>query len=109
MAMDRAARTEQYKAEPMLRLLDAWVLDAVGVLDEQTSARLAAMAPKIAQTFGVTAPTWQQAVEATMHFPPTLAADVRTSWETNERRFEAEDQRADPIDFAHAFVDTNLR
>ena len=46
--------SDRYDDKPFLRYVDAWVLDAIGHLDEPTRAYCAAMEPTMRQSLGLT-------------------------------------------------------
>ncbi len=61
----------RYAGKPLLRLLDAYVLDALGVLDQRMARANEEMAPKIIAALNVSASTRQQAVEVSKEMPPS--------------------------------------
>jgi len=73
--------TVRYAGKPLRRLLDAYVLDALGVLDERTARANEKMAPKLIAALNVSASTWQQAIEVSMEMPPSSAQELRVRWE----------------------------
>ena len=50
--------TARYEGRPMIRVLDAWFLDALGALDENAATSMEQLAPRLAQTFNVTPGPW---------------------------------------------------
>ena len=100
--------SDRYTDKPFLRFVDAWVLRAIGHLDEATDAYCKAMVPSLEKSFGVTG-SWPQIVERQMKFPPDLPAQIRRIWEGGKARFEAGNGEApDPVQFAMIFVDRNF-
>lgn len=100
--------SDRYAGKDFLRFVDAWVLDAIGHLDEPTRAYCAAMEPTLRQSLGLTG-SWQQMVAQQMKFAPDLPAQIRKIWEDGKARFEADnDSPADPVQFAMIFVDRNF-
>jgi hypothetical protein len=99
--------TNRYKGKPMLRLLELYVLWAIGELTSDDDARLEAMAPKLQQTLGGDG-TWQGALASTMHFPATMPEAIRDLWERNSGIAKANGERLDSQRFAEMFVDANL-
>ncbi|MCY1718465.1 hypothetical protein OVA26_16135 [Microbacterium sp. SL62] len=67
----------RYDGKPVLRLLDSYVLDAIGALDEKTVQGNTILAPKIAQALKVEADTWQRAVELSMDLPEDSIVELR--------------------------------
>lgn len=98
----------RYDDKPFLRYVDAWVLDAIGHLDEPTRAYCVAMEPTIRQSLRLTG-SWKQMVAQQMKFAPDLAGQIRKIWEDGKLRFEQGNGRpADPAQFAMTFVDRNF-
>lgn len=97
--------TDRYSDAPFLRYVDAWVLDAIGHLDDATRAYCVAMEPTIAHSLGQRG-SWQEMVAAQMKFAPDLADQIRLNWATGKAKFEAATgAAADPVQFAFHFVD----
>lgn len=102
------ALTDRYTDKPFLRFVDAWVLKAIGQLDEATEAYCKAMVPQLEQSFGTTG-SWEQIVEKQMKFGPDLPAQILEIWESGKARFEeGNGEAADPRQFAMIFVDRNF-
>ena len=102
------ALTDRYTDKPFLRFVDAWVLKAIGQLDEATEAYCKAMVPQLEQSFGTTG-SWEQIVERQMKFGPDLPAQILEIWESGKARFEeGNGEAADPRQFAMIFVDRNF-
>ncbi|KTE24513.1 MULTISPECIES: hypothetical protein [unclassified Sphingopyxis] len=100
--------SDRYDDKPFLRYVDAWVLNAIGHLDEPTRAYCVAMEPTIRQSLGLTG-SWVQMVAQQMKFGPELPDQVRKIWEEGRLRFEQGNGRpADPVQFAMTFVDRNF-
>ncbi|WP_332818028.1 hypothetical protein [Sphingopyxis sp.] len=100
--------TDRYTDKPFLRFVDAWVLKAIGHLDEATETYCQAMVPQLEQSFGL-AGDWEQIVEKQMKFAPELKAQIRKIWTEGKARFEeGNGQPADPVQFAYIFVDRNF-
>jgi hypothetical protein len=99
----------RYEGRPWLRLLDAYVLWAIGAIDDDTVARLERMTPKLRETFKKPGARWFEIVESEMDFPETLPATLSSSWEKNTRIAAERNEVIDPVDFAHRTVDENFR
>ncbi|MBD3746410.1 MAG: hypothetical protein IE932_09375 [Sphingopyxis terrae] len=100
--------SDRYEDKPFLRYVDAWVLDAIGHLDEATRAYCAAMEPTLHHSLGLTG-SWQEMVAQQMKFAPDLPAQIRKIWDDGRVRFAAAHGRpADPVQFAMTFVDRNF-
>ncbi len=100
--------SNRYEDKPFLRYVDAWVLNAIGHLDEPTRAYCVAMEPTLRQSLNLTG-NWTSMVAEQMKFPPELPEQIRKIWEDGKGKFEAANGRAaDPAQFAMTFVDRNF-
>ena len=99
--------TDRYEGKPFLRLLDSYVLDAIGQLGEPQCQSLQAMEPKLSAVYNVSG-SWQDIVAAQMNFPPELPAEIRRIWENGSAKMAELGQTADPMEFTRQFVDTNF-
>lgn len=100
--------SDRYTNKPFLKLLDCFILDAIGHLDAESDAALTAIEPQLATTFGIAAP-WRSIVIQKMQFPDGIAGAVREVWEKGAVRFrEAQGHEPDPGEFTRVFVDTNF-
>ncbi|MEG3180460.1 hypothetical protein [Sphingomonas sp. LT1P40] len=77
-----------YAGKPFLRLLDSYVLDAIGVLDAKSDATLTAMEPKFREIFGATG-DWRTIVAQRMQFPDGMAGAIREVWVKGRAKFIA--------------------
>ncbi len=101
--------SDRYTDKPFLRFVDAYVLKAIGHLDDATESYCQAMVPQLKQSFGVTG-SWEQIVAQQMKFGPDLPAQIRKIWTDGKARFEVGNGMApDPVQFAYLFVDKNLQ
>jgi hypothetical protein len=95
---------ERYEGKPLLRLLELWVLRAIGKLSEQFEVHLVEMEPDLRQSFSRTG-TWFEMLEAELELPPTMKDAVNAEW---QRQTEASAEVLDPELFARTYVDRNL-
>ncbi|WP_428629582.1 hypothetical protein [Sphingopyxis sp.] len=101
--------TDRYTDKPFLRFVDAYVLKAIGHLDDATETYCKAMVPQLEQSFGVTG-SWERIVEQQMKFGSELPGQIRKIWTDGMVRFKQGNGTApDPVQFAYLFVDKNLR
>lgn len=100
--------TVRYAGKPLLRLLDAYVLDALGALDERTARSNEEMAPKIIAALSVSASTWQQAIEVSMEMPPSSAQELRVKWEQYVHEALAAGVTPDVLAWTHKMVDVRF-
>jgi hypothetical protein len=99
----------RYEGQPWLRLLDAYVLWAIGALDDDTAARLERMTGKLQETYQRPGARWFEIVESEMDFAQTLPATLASSWAQNSQIAAQRNEVLDPVDFAHRIVDENFR
>lgn len=100
--------SDRYEGKPFLRLVDCYVLDAIGHLDEVQDAQLTEMTPKFREIFGEQG-DWREIVVARMKFPDGIGEAIRQVWESGHARFvEANGREPDPEEFTRFFVDTNF-
>ena len=97
----------RYDGKPFLRLLDCYVLKAIGCLDPQQEAALVAMEPRLAQVYGSEG-RWDAIVAKQMNFPEDLPARIAGIWEAGKAKAAGIGLTVDPIEFTTQFVDTNF-
>jgi hypothetical protein len=99
---------DRYTGKPFLRLLDCYVMDAIGVLDPEDDAMLTRAEPKFHKMFHTTG-KWRQIVETRMNFPAGMKGAVKELWEKGRPRFkEKHGYEPNPWDFTVHFIDTNF-
>ena len=98
---------QRYEGKPLLRLLECYVLFAIGQLGEGQSETLRRIEPKLALTYNRSG-TWDQIIHDEMGFPDSLPVKIREVWENNLARVRASGGEIDPNEFAMAFVDQNF-
>ena len=98
----------RYTGKPLLRLVDSYVLDAIGHLPREVDAKLTDMEPKFAETFGETG-SWREMVARQMRFPDGLPGAIRQMWDAGRAKFVAEQgHEPDPAEFTQTFVDSKF-
>lgn len=97
----------RYDGKPFLKLLDCYVLSSIGHLAEDQEQALNAMAPKLAETFGVRG-SWFDIVATQMNLPHDFPQNIKRIWLQGKAKAEEQGFSVDPEEFAHHFVDTNL-
>jgi len=104
---DHRPNPDRYEGRPLLRLLDCYILDAIGELPPQQKATLEKLEPTLQETFASTG-HWQEIVEEQMGLLPSVALGIQTLW----AGFQADDERlgrqARPADFVREFVAQNF-
>lgn len=104
-----AETIDRYAGAPMVRFLDAYVLDAIGALDDATRTTMAANVERIRQALRVDGETWQEVVESAMAMPDDAAEGVRTSWEMFVDECFRIGETPDAVAWSHALVDARFR
>jgi hypothetical protein len=100
--------SDRYAQKPFLKLLESYVLDAIGHLDPATDAELTKAEPGIRKIFGASG-DWRSIVVKRMQFPDGMAGAIREVWDKGSVRFVAENgQQPDPAEFARHFIDTKF-
>jgi len=99
--------SDRYAGKPFLQLLDSYVLDAIGALDDQQRAALTAMEPRLAQLYE-TGGRWQDIVSAQMKFPVSMPARIVEIWRAGSEKMREAGQEPTPVVFARQFVDVNF-
>lgn len=99
--------TDRYAGKPFLRLLDSYVLAAIGELPDEQQESLQAMEPKLQSVYG-TEGNWQQIVADQMGFPQDLPETIRAIWDNGVAKMRASGIEAEPFEFVRQFVDTNF-
>ena len=100
--------SDRYEGKLFLRLLDSYVLAAIGKLDDANSEWLAAAEPNFRAVFEAEG-TWQEIVEQRMQFPERMEATIREIWEKGSVKFiEKTGDQPDPVQFTYEFVDKNF-
>ncbi|HVJ03965.1 MAG TPA: hypothetical protein VM662_17440 [Sphingomonas sp.] len=99
---------DRYAGKPFLRLVDGYVLDAIGHLDARADAELTAMEPQLRASYGIGG-SWREMVEARMNFPAGIRGAIREVWEKGRPKFvAAQGHEPDPHEFTRTFVDTKF-
>lgn len=101
------AEIDRYAGRPLLRLLELYVLWALGRLAQEDEASLQVMAPKLTGLYGGDG-SWQSALATVMHMPENMPDLVREMWTKNQGIAIANGVELFPQQFAEMFVDQNL-
>ena len=98
---------DRYQGKPLLRLLELYVLRAIGHLTSNDESRLQGMAPLLSQTYNVDG-SWHEILRAVMEFPPNMPEILAGIWQRNVDAAKAQGAHADPEQFAMAVTDKNF-
>lgn len=100
--------TSRYTGKPFLRLLDNYVMDAIGMLDADTDAALTAEEPQFHKLFATTG-SWREIVVSRMNFPAGIAGAIREVWEKGRVQYiAAQGVEPNPWEFTIHFIDTKF-
>jgi hypothetical protein len=98
---------DRYEGKPFLRLLDSYVLDAIGQLTERQREGLALMEPML-QAVYKSADSWQEIVRTQMNLPPSLPQAISKMWGGYMNAAKGQGLPAHPHEFVERFVDENF-
>jgi hypothetical protein len=97
----------RHPEKPFLRMLELYVLWAIGELPQANQDSLSKIAPKLQSMYGGGG-EWHDAIAAAMHMPPEIPAAIRDMWARNLEIARANDVTLPPEKFAEMFVDENF-
>ncbi len=100
------SKNPRYDGKPLLRLIELYVIDAVGALTPEQAKNLDAMAPKLCQLYG--ASDWRSAIARAMAFPETMPESIRELWNKNQEIAKQNGTELTAEAFAVMFVDANV-
>ena len=99
------AKNPRYEGKPLLRLLELYVIDAVGALPPEQAKSLETMAPKLCQIYGTTG-DWRAAIAKAI--PETMPGSIREMWNKNQAIARQDGTSLTAEAFAVMFVDANF-
>ena len=97
----------RYQGKPLLRLIELYVIDAVGAFTPEDAKRLEAMTPKLNQIYG-TGGDWRAALVKAMAFPESMPGTIRNLWIKNQQIAKQNGASLSAEAFAVMFVDANI-
>jgi hypothetical protein len=101
------AGNPRYDGKPLLRLLELYVLRAIGELSQAEQQTLERMASNLQAIYGGNG-KWHEAVAAAIHMPADMPVAIRDMWAKNLEIAHANGVTLSPQMFAEMFVDENL-
>ncbi len=101
------ANNPRYDRKPLLRLLELYVLWAIGDLPQAEQQTLERMAPKLQAIYGGNG-EWHEAVAAAVHMSADMPTAIRDMWAKNLEIARSNGVTLPPQVFAEMFVDQNL-
>ncbi|WP_294258916.1 hypothetical protein [Sphingomonas sp.] len=100
--------TDRYTDKPFLKLLDCYVLDAIGHLPPDADAELTSIEPHLHRLFEAEGP-WRGIVEDKLGFQDGMQGAILEIWQNGRQKFvEAQGHEPDPGEFTRIFIDTNF-
>jgi hypothetical protein len=101
------ASNSRYDGKPLLKLLELYVLKAIGELSQDDEDRLNAMAPKLQATFGGGG-QWHEAIEGAVRMDADTPQQLRDLWTRNLEIARANNVKLTPQQFAEMVADSNF-
>lgn len=104
MMQDYQKDADRY-ADPFVRILELYVLKAVGALEKEDEQAMKALTPELQEIYGMSQ-GWLRIVENVMEFPREAPEEIRSLWlERKEEVAQKEGRRLKPEEFAREFAD----
>ena len=97
----------RYAGKPLLRILECYVLWAIGKLSETDELKLRGMESQLCQALRQQG-NWREVVEKTMELPSNTPELIRENWEKNLSIAQRQQIELTGQQFAEMFVDNNL-
>lgn len=100
-------KNDRYEGRPLVRLLECYVLKAIGMLSFSDNESLISMGPKLSEIYGKSG-AWDKIIEMEMGFPDNMPALILDVWNKNKKIAENNGVEIDPQVFSEMFVDENF-
>ena len=98
---------DRYAGKPLLKLVEAFVLDAIGELPAAQRTTLEQMTEKLQEVYKSTSP-WQGIVVEVMHWDSDIASSIQGLWKRNQAIACSSGVTLSPTDFVVMFVEANV-
>jgi hypothetical protein len=98
---------DRYTGKPFLRLLDSYVLDAIGQLSAQQRAGLEQVQGKLQAVYKTTG-AWQDIVRQQLDLPLSFPLSVQKVWKGYLDAAHSQGISVSPGEFVQRFVDENF-
>lgn len=98
---------DRYSKNPFLRLVDCYVLDAIGQLPSVQQATLEQLEPRFRKTLNAQG-GWREMVETRMQFSADVKAQIREFWAGYKGAASQQGVEANAIEFVVDFVNQNF-
>lgn len=76
--------SERYVGKPLLRLVEFFVLDAIGALSAADEKQLDQQSAQIAGALGADGATWQTAISQALDLPSDFPYVIRSDWQATQ-------------------------
>lgn len=107
MSVARKIDSDRYKDRPLLRLLDCYILDAIGQLPAQQEEALKRLEPGLQEAFGSQG-GWREIVEEHVGFLPSAAMQMEIVWAGYQEMQKEQGGEIVPAEFVRGFVAQNF-
>lgn len=97
----------RYRGKPLLRLLESYVLSAIGQLPEKNARILKEITPNLRSLYRADG-DWEQIISKIMELPPNMPALIRENWAKNTDIAKKNGLILSPQQFAEMFTDENF-
>ena len=98
----------RYDGAHFLRLVECYVLAAIGQLSTGEIRQLEEMTPKLRSTYKASG-SWQEVVASALDFPPNMPILIQDLWAKNQAIARGAHAVLTPQEFAEMFVDQNVQ
>ena len=99
-----AAEMDRYEQRPLLLVLENYILDCIGELEEEKNAGMTTLIRKIFGGEG----DWRATVEEALEFDSSLGDALREMWQKNQQIAAAEKFELHPVQFAKMCAEENF-
>jgi hypothetical protein len=97
---------DRYEHNPMLVLVENYILDAIGVLEPEKAARLGQIVPRILPAAGKNPPTdWRVILERHLDLPADTSTTLKTLWTQRQAEADLKQEDLTAEDFARQQAD----
>ncbi len=101
------ATNPRYDRKPLVKLLELYVLKAIGELSQDDEERLNRMAPRLQRLFGGGG-RWHDSIEVAVRMDADTSEQLRGMWERNLETARTHGVKLTPQQFAEMIVDENF-
>lgn len=99
--------SKRYDGKPLLRLIELYVLHAIGELPDTEHAKVTALEPTLARAYGVLG-RWDAIIAKVLDLPNEMPAMISKAWHRNVEIAQRNGHSLTAQSFAEMFVDANF-